>query len=54
MSGFPLFSLFQIPKYVVALKEYPLTISGKVQKFALREQITKKLKLDNEGDQYQT
>eukprot|EP00053_Salpingoeca_punica_P016636 m.158019 g.158019 ORF g.158019 m.158019 type:complete len:629 (-) comp17010_c2_seq2:57-1943(-) len=45
---------YKIPKYVVPLKEYPLTVSGKVQKFALRDAMTKTLKLENEGPAYQT
>ncbi|MGH8056493.1 MAG: AMP-binding enzyme, partial [Candidatus Entotheonellia bacterium] len=28
---------FKIPRYVLFLKEYPMTPSGKVQKFRLRE-----------------
>jgi fatty-acyl-CoA synthase len=28
---------FKIPRYVLLVKEYPMTSSGKVQKFKLRE-----------------
>lgn len=30
---------YKIPKYVVFLTEYPLTVSGKVQKFILKNQF---------------
>ena len=33
----PLISGYKIPRYVQVLKEYPMTASGKVQKFKLRE-----------------
>ncbi|MGQ0467297.1 MAG: AMP-binding protein [Sporichthyaceae bacterium] len=36
----------KIPKYVVIVHEYPMTITGKVQKFVLREQMTQALGLD--------
>ncbi|KAM5273137.1 medium-chain acyl-CoA ligase ACSF2, mitochondrial isoform 2-T2 [Ctenodactylus gundi] len=38
-------SHFKIPRYVVFVADYPLTISGKVQKFKLREQMERLLKL---------
>ena len=30
-------SHYKIPKYVTFLKEYPMTASGKIQKYKLRE-----------------
>jgi len=30
-------AFYKIPKYVKFVEEYPLTVSGKVQKFILRE-----------------
>lgn len=36
---------FKVPKYVVITDAFPLTASGKVQKFKLREQILKDLKI---------
>uniref|UniRef100_A0A8C8ZSB7 Medium-chain acyl-CoA ligase ACSF2, mitochondrial n=1 Tax=Prolemur simus TaxID=1328070 RepID=A0A8C8ZSB7_PROSS len=36
---------FKIPRYVVFVTNYPLTISGKVQKFKLREQMEQHLNL---------
>ncbi|XP_005394228.1 PREDICTED: acyl-CoA synthetase family member 2, mitochondrial isoform X2 [Chinchilla lanigera] len=38
-------SHFKIPRYVVFVANYPLTISGKIQKFKLREQMEQHLKL---------
>ncbi|XP_003467090.1 medium-chain acyl-CoA ligase ACSF2, mitochondrial [Cavia porcellus] len=38
-------SHFKIPRYVVFVADYPLTISGKIQKFKLREQMEQHLKL---------
>uniref|UniRef100_A0A2K6FYB1 Medium-chain acyl-CoA ligase ACSF2, mitochondrial n=1 Tax=Propithecus coquereli TaxID=379532 RepID=A0A2K6FYB1_PROCO len=36
---------FKIPRYVVFVTNYPLTVSGKVQKFKLREQMEQHLNL---------
>uniref|UniRef100_A0A7N4NTG4 Medium-chain acyl-CoA ligase ACSF2, mitochondrial n=1 Tax=Sarcophilus harrisii TaxID=9305 RepID=A0A7N4NTG4_SARHA len=38
-------SHFKIPRYIVFVKGYPLTISGKIQKYKLREWMEKHLKL---------
>lgn len=38
-------SHFKIPHYVVFVSQYPLTISGKIQKYKLREQMEKHLQL---------
>nr|XP_033816743.1 medium-chain acyl-CoA ligase ACSF2, mitochondrial isoform X2 [Geotrypetes seraphini] len=38
-------SHFKIPRYIVFMKEFPLTVSGKVQKFKLQEIIMKQLQL---------
>ncbi|XP_066836358.1 medium-chain acyl-CoA ligase ACSF2, mitochondrial isoform X2 [Anser cygnoides] len=38
-------SHFKIPRYVVFVNQYPLTVSGKVQKYKLREQMEKHLQL---------
>jgi fatty-acyl-CoA synthase len=48
---------FKIPKYFIFLKPdqvFPLTITGKVQKFIMREQSVKILKLDGIKDAFQT
>jgi len=36
-------SYFKIPRYVHFIDEFPMTVTGKVQKFILREQLTKEL-----------
>uniref|UniRef100_A0A8C3Q2A3 Medium-chain acyl-CoA ligase ACSF2, mitochondrial n=1 Tax=Chrysolophus pictus TaxID=9089 RepID=A0A8C3Q2A3_CHRPC len=38
-------SHFKIPRYVVFVSQYPLTVSGKIQKYKLREQMEKHLQL---------
>lgn len=38
-------SHFKIPRYIVFVTSFPLTVSGKVQKFTLREQMEKHLNL---------
>uniref|UniRef100_A0A8I6GEJ7 Medium-chain acyl-CoA ligase ACSF2, mitochondrial n=1 Tax=Rattus norvegicus TaxID=10116 RepID=A0A8I6GEJ7_RAT len=38
-------SHFKIPRYIVFVEGYPLTVSGKIQKFKLREQMEQHLKL---------
>ncbi|KAM9597143.1 medium-chain acyl-CoA ligase ACSF2, mitochondrial [Trichechus inunguis] len=38
-------SHFKIPRYIVFVNKYPLTISGKIQKFKLREEMEQHLKL---------
>ncbi|XP_068119486.1 medium-chain acyl-CoA ligase ACSF2, mitochondrial-like [Hyperolius riggenbachi] len=38
-------SHFKIPRYIVFVNEYPLTVSGKIQKFKLKEIMEKQLKL---------
>ncbi|XP_052794275.1 medium-chain acyl-CoA ligase ACSF2, mitochondrial-like [Mya arenaria] len=36
---------FKVPKYVQFVKEFPLTVTGKVQKFKIREEATRSLGL---------
>ncbi len=36
---------FKIPRYIRFVDEYPMTVTGKVQKFVLRDQLTEELKL---------
>ena len=36
---------FKVPRYVKFVSEFPLTVTGKVQKFAMREQVIKELDL---------
>lgn len=40
-------SRFKIPKYIFFIKEYPMTASGKIQKYKLREMSLKLLEEDN-------
>ena len=37
---------YKIPRYVIPVEEFPMTISGKIQKFKLREQAIEWLDLD--------
>ena len=39
---------FKIPRYVFFVENYPLTSSGKIQKYLLREMGAKKLEMRNE------
>jgi fatty-acyl-CoA synthase len=34
---------YKIPRYVLAVEEFPMTVTGKVQKFKLREQVVEQL-----------
>ena len=43
-------SRHKVPKYFRFVESYPLTMSGKVQKFALREQLIKELGLEEAAD----
>jgi fatty-acyl-CoA synthase len=36
-------SHFKIPRYVFFVTEFPMTVTGKVQKFILREQLVEEL-----------
>jgi fatty-acyl-CoA synthase len=40
---------FKIPLYIKIVNEFPLTITGKVQKFKIREQMVKELGLESEA-----
>ena len=37
-------SHFKIPKYILFVTEFPTTVTGKIQKFVMREIMEKKLK----------
>jgi fatty-acyl-CoA synthase len=37
-------SRFKIPKYIFFMKEFPMTASGKIQKYKLREMSVEMLK----------
>ncbi len=36
---------FKIPRYVRFVTEFPMTVTGKIQKFRMREQMTRELGL---------
>jgi fatty-acyl-CoA synthase len=40
---------YKIPKYVKFVESYPMTASGKIQKFKMREMAIKEMKLDDAG-----
>ena len=42
---------FKIPRYVRFVEEFPMTVTGKVQKFILREQLTEELEQSNRASQ---
>jgi len=37
---------YKIPRYIRFVKEYPMTITGKVQKFAMRDKMIEELDLN--------
>lgn len=37
---------YKVPRYVEIMAEFPMTVTGKIQKFLLREEIARKLALD--------
>jgi fatty-acyl-CoA synthase len=41
---------YKIPKYVKFVDSYPMTASGKIQKFKLREMAIRELQLEDEGE----
>jgi fatty-acyl-CoA synthase len=41
---------FKVPRYVKFVSSYPMTASGKIQKFKLRELAIKELHLEDEGE----
>jgi fatty-acyl-CoA synthase len=41
---------YKVPKYVKFVSSFPMTASGKIQKFKLREMAIKELHLDDAGD----
>ena len=47
-------SKFKVPRYVAFCSEYPMTASGKIQKFKLREQAIELLQLENQAGSIDT
>jgi fatty-acyl-CoA synthase len=40
---------FKAPRYVRFVTEYPMTVTGKVQKYKIREQLVAELDLTGDG-----
>jgi len=38
-----------VPRYVIVVDEFPMTVTGKIQKYLLRETATKQLGLEGFG-----
>ena len=38
---------FKVPRYIKLVDEYPMTVTGKMQKFVMRDQYAKELGLDS-------
>ena len=36
---------YKIPRYVYFVEEFPMTVTGKIQKFMMRERVVKELNL---------
>ena len=42
---------YKIPRYVLLVEEFPMTVTGKIRKVQMREETTEKLGLDpRDGD----
>ncbi len=41
---------FKVPKYIKTVSEFPMTVTGKVQKFVMREQMIEELNLKSEAE----
>ena len=39
---------FKVPKYVLFVDEFPMTVTGKIQKFKMREESIDMLKMNHE------
>ena len=37
-------SHFKVPRYIRFVKEFPMTVTGKLQKFKMREQMAEQIK----------
>ena len=40
---------FKVPRYVIVVDEFPMTVTGKIQKYLLRETATEQLGLEGFG-----
>ena len=41
---------YKVPRYVLVVDEFPMTVTGKIQKYKLRDQATDELSLEGLGD----
>jgi fatty-acyl-CoA synthase len=39
-----------VPRYIRFTKEFPLTVTGKIQKFRLRDMAVEELELEGQGE----
>ncbi len=39
---------YKIPRYIKVLEEFPMTVTGKVQKYVLRQRLTAELQLSEQ------
>ena len=39
---------YKVPKYIEFVNEFPMTVTGKIQKFKIREAMKRQLGLDEE------
>ena len=46
-NTYPWVAKFKIPKYVRFVQDFPMTASGKIQKYKLREEHERRLKTEN-------
>jgi fatty-acyl-CoA synthase len=40
---------FKVPRYVMFVDEFPMTITGKIQKFVMRDAMKRELGLDEDA-----
>jgi fatty-acyl-CoA synthase len=43
---------FKVPRYIRFVTEYPMTVTGKVQKYKIREQLVAELGLAGDGSSF--
>jgi len=43
-------SHYKVPRYIRFTKEFPLTVTGKIQKFRLRDMAVEELELEGQGE----
>lgn len=43
-------SYFKVPKYIKVVDQYPMTVTGKIRKFKMREAMIEELNLQSEAE----